>query len=352
MSDGTTVVDSNGNIDAPVTTTNLTTTGNTTIGDAAGDTLDINATISDDVLVGTTKKIQFRDTGLYINSGADGKLTISADGSGTDDITLSGTVVVGDAQQNNGTIIVGVDDTGYDVKFFGATASAFALWDESEDALKLSGVARLDLSSCTVNASNTDGGVIKAGTSGAPVTEDTANMKFVSMYFDDGATSGTSVGLYDRLYVTGVGGSGQALRAFGTVSDVAAGNIYGAHISASFGTTGSITGLGNALATTLHIPGAMTNGTYAVQTVELWADAATSNLAGTTAKSFMRVGAGGDGTGVALLDDSINLFDFYGITAGSGNMIDTDKTALTGKAGIKVSVAGALYGYIPIVTGS
>ena len=39
---------------------------------------------------------------------------------------------------------VGVDDTGYDVKFFGATASAHLLWDESADALKLVGGALLD----------------------------------------------------------------------------------------------------------------------------------------------------------------------------------------------------------------
>lgn len=86
------VIDENGNIDAPVTTTDLTTTGNTTIGDAAGDTLTINALTT----VATNQKIQFRDTGIYINSWADGKLTISADGSGTDDITLSGTITLDD----------------------------------------------------------------------------------------------------------------------------------------------------------------------------------------------------------------------------------------------------------------
>lgn len=58
------VIDENGNIDAPVTTTDLTTTGNTTIGDAAGDTLTINALTT----VATNQKIQFRDTGIYINS--------------------------------------------------------------------------------------------------------------------------------------------------------------------------------------------------------------------------------------------------------------------------------------------
>ena len=34
---------------------------------------------------------------------------------------------------------MGVDDTGYDVKFFGATASSYMLWDESEDTLVVSG---------------------------------------------------------------------------------------------------------------------------------------------------------------------------------------------------------------------
>lgn len=38
-----------------------------------------------------------------------------------------------------GTVTVGVNDTGYDVKFFGATDGSYALWDESEDRLELNG---------------------------------------------------------------------------------------------------------------------------------------------------------------------------------------------------------------------
>ena len=37
----------------------------------------------------------------------------------------------------NGTITVGVNGTGHDVNFYGATASNYMLWDESEDRLKL-----------------------------------------------------------------------------------------------------------------------------------------------------------------------------------------------------------------------
>lgn len=65
---------------------------------ASGGTLTIAGTVATSGVqtLATTTKLQFRDTGLYINSGADGKLTISADGSGDDDITLSGTVTVTD----------------------------------------------------------------------------------------------------------------------------------------------------------------------------------------------------------------------------------------------------------------
>ncbi len=43
LSDGTTIVDKDGNIDAPVTTTDLTTSGDTTLGDGSADTLNMNS---------------------------------------------------------------------------------------------------------------------------------------------------------------------------------------------------------------------------------------------------------------------------------------------------------------------
>ena len=66
----------------------------------------------------------------------------------TGDIDVDGTtnldaVDIDGATQADGTITVGVDDTGYDVKFFGATASAYMLWDASADDLKLVGAAGL-----------------------------------------------------------------------------------------------------------------------------------------------------------------------------------------------------------------
>lgn len=40
-----------------------------------------------------------------------------------------------------GLLTVGINDTGYDVKFYGATAGKYMLWDESEDELVIKGDA-------------------------------------------------------------------------------------------------------------------------------------------------------------------------------------------------------------------
>jgi len=44
-----------------------------------------------------------------------------------------------------GTLTVGVDDTGHDVKFYGATAGSFLLWDESDDSLNLTDSTKLKI---------------------------------------------------------------------------------------------------------------------------------------------------------------------------------------------------------------
>ena len=54
------------------------------------------------------------------------------------DESADGVVAVSNLQQT-GTLTVGVDDTGHDVKFFGASAGAFMEWDESADELEIRG---------------------------------------------------------------------------------------------------------------------------------------------------------------------------------------------------------------------
>jgi hypothetical protein len=61
------------------------------------------------------------------------------------DITIKNNLIVGGTadidgnMQIDGSVTIGVDDTGYDVKFFGATSGKYALWDESEDTLSVVG---------------------------------------------------------------------------------------------------------------------------------------------------------------------------------------------------------------------
>ena len=50
---------------------------------------------------------------------------------------IVGATTITGATQVTGALTVGVDDTGHDVKLFGATAGTFLLWDESADSLLL-----------------------------------------------------------------------------------------------------------------------------------------------------------------------------------------------------------------------
>ena len=85
---------------------------------------------------------------LWDESADDLKLVGAAGLTVAGNIDIDGTanldvVDIDGATQADGTITVGVDDTGYDVKFFGATSGAYMLWDESADDLKLVGAAGL-----------------------------------------------------------------------------------------------------------------------------------------------------------------------------------------------------------------
>jgi hypothetical protein len=123
-----------------------------------------NTTGGTDIVASTTDKVQFRDAAIYINSSVDGQLDIVADteiqiAATTVDVNgaldVSGTALVtgvltttaatvsNGGGQFNGTVTVGVDDTGYDVKFFGATTGKSLLWDESADSLIITGSTSL-----------------------------------------------------------------------------------------------------------------------------------------------------------------------------------------------------------------
>ena len=115
-----------------------------------GDDQDVTLTHVADtgLLLNSTMALQFNDASQYINAPSATVLDINA----TDEIELnatladinanldvSGTLTQAGASQFNSTVTVGVDDTGYDVKFFGATSGQYMLWDESADTLFVTG---------------------------------------------------------------------------------------------------------------------------------------------------------------------------------------------------------------------
>jgi hypothetical protein len=99
----------------------------------------------------------------------------------------------------SGAVTVGVDDTGHDVKFFGATASSYMLWDESADDLILAGAAGLSVA----GAVSLDGGAFVFNESSADVdfrieSNGEANMFKVdagdnTITMDGGTTTGAPV---------------------------------------------------------------------------------------------------------------------------------------------------------------
>ena len=106
----------------------------------AGDNLTWDASEEALIVTGTNGQ-----TALNV---ADGNLVVADNIDLAADIDVDGTanldaVDIDGAVQADATVTVGVDDTGYDVKLFGATSGAYALWDESTDDLKLVGGAGL-----------------------------------------------------------------------------------------------------------------------------------------------------------------------------------------------------------------
>ena len=148
-----TTIDMNGALDVSGTITSggvitgtAFTAGSAVITEAELETLD-------GVTVGTAIASKVVTTDANIDTTGQRNLTISgeldaATGDFSGDVDIDGTanldtVDIDGATQIDATVTVGVDDTGYDVKFFGATSGAHLLWDESVDDLILAGAARV-----------------------------------------------------------------------------------------------------------------------------------------------------------------------------------------------------------------
>ena len=120
----------------------------TITGELDGATLDI----SGDADIDGTTNLDVVDIDGAVDMATTLTLAGNADFNG--DLDVDGTtnldaVDIDGAVQLDSTLTVGVDGTGHDVKFFGDTASAYMLWDQSTDDLILGGAAQLGIGTTT-----------------------------------------------------------------------------------------------------------------------------------------------------------------------------------------------------------
>ncbi len=111
---------------------------------AAGDNAAIGYTAAEGLILtgqGSSTDVTVKnDADATVLSIATGTTTVAFAGNiDVDGTTNLDAVDIDGAVQLDSTFTVGVDDTGYDVKFFGATSGKYMEWDESADQLDVTG---------------------------------------------------------------------------------------------------------------------------------------------------------------------------------------------------------------------
>lgn len=164
---------------------------------------------------------------------------------------------------------------------------------------------------------------------------------FLQIYGNQNATADTRA-IYARLYSKIAASSGDAIRGFYTVEDVAADTARGAHLSLSFGTSGYITGLGTAATATLQLPNAVmhANGTYAAVNAELYSDGATTDPASVTELSIFRGVLNGNATGIGKVDDKAFALVLDGGAIAAGNIVEASTTEANYAYSIRCKIMG------------
>jgi len=192
-------------------------------------------------------------------------------------------------------LTVGVDDTGYDVTFFGATASSKMLWDESDDRLEFDG-ADINLqdsdilqfgdaqdvaitwngTNLTINPVADDTGILLVGTDTTLGMDVRFSGGTASCYLlwdnsedqlvltqTNAATTGVERTLDISQTHTAIGASAEALRSTIT-TNVAGGTFMNALFGKiDFQTAGKVTGLAGVICSELTMAeGAVSQGTY------------------------------------------------------------------------------------------
>ena len=185
----------------------------------------------------------------------------------TDDTDL---LTVADAALTlKGTLTVGVDDTGHDVKFFGASAGAFMLYDESADQLVVQGASadattssgKLLLSTSLTDIN--DGDVLGRIDFQAPLEASDTDSRVVgaTILAEADATFSGSVNSTDLVFLTGDSGvATEKLRIDSTGQVTFADGAIDVNIASHDGTNGLKLGGTLVTATAAAINGAASTG--------------------------------------------------------------------------------------------
>jgi len=258
-------------------------------------------------------------------------------------IDIGGTQVTATAAEIN-TVADGITATAAELNVLdgvtaGTTTASKALVVDANKALDFLALGGVAPSAAAL--------ALGIGAAATRATTATADKNFVELRTESTATSGDARGIYNRLYLGGAAGSGESLRTFTTVDDVAAANAHGAHISLNFNATGSVSGQGIAARCTLHIPDDATwaPGTISAVEAEIWSDGDASDTDGATEVSFLRFVNGGNANGIADVDDDAFLFSISGGAIGAGNMVAV-KTAAAVSHTVRVKLPDGSISYL------
>lgn len=267
-------------------------------------------------------------------------------------VTLPIAPTVSGALQLSNTLTVGVNDTGYDVKFFGATAGKSWLWDESADKMIVTGTSDLlgntqQTGTLTVGVDGTGHDVtLFSATAGCSFLWDESEDQLV-ITRTSAATSGDIEPMVVATTMTGDGATGGRSR-FRLDADGALGgwsNALKAHVV--YGASGRTTGLGSAFVAEMDLSAGTSSGTYAPVEIEL-------NLGDNalTGDNTSLVYASVNGIAAATFDTNGFFLTLAGVTEGDNKAFAnggtlTNLNEITN--GLRCKIAGANY-YILMAT--
>jgi len=245
-----------------------------------------------------------------------------------------------------GTITVGVDDTGHDVKFFGASAGAYLEWDESADQLRIMGASAdattstgkllLATSLTDINASDVIGKIDFQAPHEAGGTD--AITVAASIQAMAQGTFSASVNATDLLFFTGHSEAATEKFRFTSQGEIGVGG-------ANYGTDGQVltsTGAGTAPAWEAASAGSVTAINNATQSELVTIGSTTTELDAEANLTFTGSALTCIGTITTGVDNTGHDVKFFGATSGSFFLWDEsdDALELTDSSPIKIGDGG------------